>query len=413
MMDNEKGTPENSVSKTNWQMCAICQEVTREALQCSADTKRSDVGAGYKTLAGNTKKLSKLGCMPRDLCLSRLEEGNGIEGTFLANKARWHKGCYTLFNSTKLKHAEKRHATLEEDLVGGNFTRSNVSVRPKETVPAYFIKSDGQTLDNVSTLRLDDRVWECAILLNEEKLVAKLSGGDLIALEAKYHTKCLSMLYRKAQYAKEGKDESEQPRHRLDGIALAELVSYNEEFGTGSAELPTFKLADLANMYKSCLQRLGCGTTARVNTSRLKERLVFQIPGLQCYNKGPDMYLAFRDVGFALHKVHKQDCDEEAMHLAKTAAIVCKDMLTSKYSFSGSFGSDCQAKSVPASVLSLVKMILYGPNTEEQECSSGKEQAVLTISQLLQFNICAWCCDKEVKWGRRSKCCETPLSKYT
>ena len=44
------------------------------------------------------------------------------------------------------------------------------------------------------------------------------------------------MLYGKAQYAREGKEESEQPRHRLDGIALAELVSYIEEFGTSSAE---------------------------------------------------------------------------------------------------------------------------------------------------------------------------------
>ena len=42
------------------------------------------------------------------------------------------------------------------------------------------------------------------------------------------------MLYRKAQYAKEEKEESEQPHHRLDGIALAELVSYIEEFGTSS-----------------------------------------------------------------------------------------------------------------------------------------------------------------------------------
>ena len=49
-----------------------------------------------------------------------------------------------------------------------------------------------------------------------------------------YHTKCLSMLCRKAQYVKDGKDESEQPRHRLDGIALVELVSYIEEFGTSS-----------------------------------------------------------------------------------------------------------------------------------------------------------------------------------
>ena len=172
MMDNEKRTPGNSVSKTNWQLCAICQEVTSEALQCPAGTKRSDVGAGYKTLAGNIEKFSELGCMPTNLCLSRLDEGNGIEGTFLVNKARWHKSCFALFNSAKLKRAEKRHATLEEDVVSGKITRSNVSVCSKETVPVSFIcdKSDGQTLHSVSTLGLDDRVRECATLLNEERL---------------------------------------------------------------------------------------------------------------------------------------------------------------------------------------------------------------------------------------------------
>lgn len=180
-------------------------------------------------------------------------------------------------------------------------------------------------------------------------------------------------------------------------------MSYIEEFGTSSAEFPTFKLTDLANMYKSCLQRLGYDAKAHVNTLRLKERLIFQTPGLQCYNEGHDLYLAFRDdVGFALHKAHKQDCDEEVMHLANTAAIVRKDMLTSKYSFSELLESDCQAKSIPASVLSLVKIVLYGPTIEEQECSSGKIQATLTISQLLQYNVRACCRDKEVKQERRA-----------
>ena len=194
MMDNEKGTPENSVSKTGRFVPFLKRLPVRH---CNVLLIRT-------LLAGNLEKFFKLGCMPTDLCLSRPDEGNGIEGTFLANKARWHKSCYALFNSTKVKRAEKRHATLEEDLVGGKFTRSNVSVCSKETVPACFIcdRCDGQTLHNVSTLGLDDRVRESATLLNEERLLAKLSGGDLIALEAKYHTKCLSMLYRKAQYAK-------------------------------------------------------------------------------------------------------------------------------------------------------------------------------------------------------------------
>ena len=96
----------------------------------------------------------------------------------------------------------------------------------------------------------------------------------------------------------------------------------------------------------------------------------------------------------------------------KTVAIVRKDMFANKYSFSGSFEPDCQAKSVPASLLSLVKMILYGPNIVEQACSSGKVQAALTISQLLQYNTRVRCRDKEVKQERRNKCRETPLSTH-
>lgn len=34
-------------------------------------------------------------------------------------------------------------------------------------------------------MELDARVRECTTLLNDEKLLAKLGGGDLIALEAR------------------------------------------------------------------------------------------------------------------------------------------------------------------------------------------------------------------------------------
>ena len=43
-------------------------------------------------------------------------------------------------------------------------------------------------------LEVDEKVRECAILLQDGKLVAKLSAGDLIAIDAKYHVKCLVSL---------------------------------------------------------------------------------------------------------------------------------------------------------------------------------------------------------------------------
>ena len=107
----------------------------------------------------------------------------------MANKVRWHKSCFALFNSTKLKRAEKRRTKLEDYVKGGKFTHSNVSVAQKKLFPPVLYATSVMAKHfSVSTLGLDDQLQECATLLNKERLLAKLSGGDLIALEAKYHT---------------------------------------------------------------------------------------------------------------------------------------------------------------------------------------------------------------------------------
>ena len=401
---------------TDWELCVICQESNKEGLQCPADSRRADKGAGYKTLADNLKQFADLGYMPKDVNLSRLDEGDGIAAAFFKHRARYHKSCYALFNSTKLKRAQKRKSEApDEPPAGGKFTRSNALAYTKDTSPSCFLcESDKQPLHRVSTLSLDARVRECANVLNDEKLLAKLGGEDLIALEASYHASCLSMLYRSTEYAKRDAVRGDEKPHRLEGIALADLVTFIEESRTNSGgELPTFKLADLAKMYTNRLQQLGMENTARPNSSRLKERIIAQVPDLQLYNKGRDVYLAFgEDVGNALQKVHKEDSDDEAIHLAKAAAIVRKDILTNKYSFNGSFERDCQLRSIPASLLSFVNMILYGPNINAEEGSFSKGQAALTIAQLVQYNTYLRRREGDVKKERRNKSRESPVPIY-
>jgi hypothetical protein len=77
-------------------------------LQCPANSKRHDVGAGYSTLSANIIRFSELNQLPITIDLSRLDEGNGIEATFMEHGAKWHKCCYTKFNITKLRRAEKK-----------------------------------------------------------------------------------------------------------------------------------------------------------------------------------------------------------------------------------------------------------------------------------------------------------------
>ena len=111
---------------TDWSRCAICQSDKNESLRCSAESiDKSNIRAGYNTLARNITELSNLGCLPNDFDgLSRINEGDGLEETFSRRRARWHLSCYEKFNSTKVEGARKRRASSDKQAVGGKYTRS-------------------------------------------------------------------------------------------------------------------------------------------------------------------------------------------------------------------------------------------------------------------------------------------------
>lgn len=60
----------------------------------------------------------------------------------------------------------------------------------------FFDESDGY-LRIARTFGIDRRVREGALLLSDEKLIAKLSEGDTHAIEAKYHGNYLCSFYGK------------------------------------------------------------------------------------------------------------------------------------------------------------------------------------------------------------------------
>lgn len=75
-------------------------------------------------------------------------------------------------------------------------------------------------LHNVCTFGLDTRVRRCAFALQDQKLLAKLSVGDLVALEACYNSSCIA-LYKRAETVCKGK--ADDTKFQLEGIALTDL----------------------------------------------------------------------------------------------------------------------------------------------------------------------------------------------
>lgn len=216
--------------KTDWEKCILCQEATSEHLQCPAESKRSDVstGRGYFTLSLNIVRFGELDELPMPIDLGRLDEGNGIEATLLKHEAKWHKSCHTKFNVTKLLRAEKRKSTVEdsdlENAIPRKHTRKSGS---HDTDLCFFCETTSalEPLNEASTFYLDSRVRKCAVVLQDKRLLAKLSAGDMIAQDAQYHLRCLVTLYNKT-VAVQNENKQDTAENVSHGIALAELLAY-------------------------------------------------------------------------------------------------------------------------------------------------------------------------------------------
>ena len=393
-MDPDEHEPQAAQrpSATDWKLCLFCQEVKDESLKCPSKSNRPTDGAGFKTIAENLQAFHKISCLPRSLQLSRLDDGEGIEAAFRHNEAKWHDTCRLKFNSTKLKRIEKRKAPPPDDEVAHKFTRQNSDKRKFSKSTCLFCDKCDNELCKAATKGLNSRVRQCANTLKDESLLVKLGEEDLIAQDAKYHVQCLVSYYNKARALQADKGHDDDMN---DSIAFDGLLSYIEDVRMDSLVAPVFELKDLVKLYATSLEQLGTSVEGRVHSTRLKERLLDHFQDMEAHKKGRDVILVFnQDVGDALGKACEKDADNDAVHLARAANIVRRDMLKMKQEFTGSFDSNCQADSVPTSLLALVSMVLYGPNkdpnqTGPQSNSTCIPQAALTISQLLMFNSLA------------------------
>ena len=263
------------------------------------------------------------------------------------------------------------------------------------------------------TMQLNDRVNECARTLGDGQLLAKLSGGDVVAQELKYHPLCLVGLYNiESPHLKSLSDKQSKHNCPVKGanrLAFSELVTYINETknNSESTTLVVFRLADLAALYKQRLQQFG-PLSQDINTTRLKEHLLEQIPELEAHRRGRDILLAFRkDVSSVLSQGSEFT---EALVLTKVAKILRHHMLDFKTKFDGMMCEGSVEDAVPATLVQFVCMIEHGADIKSQ-LRFGASKTDLAMAQLLQYN-----CYARYKEGsathRHAKDHETPFPEF-
>ena len=268
------------------------------------------------------------------------------------------------------------------------------------------------TLHEISTFKVDQRIRKCVMDIKDQVLISKLgSACDLIAQEAKYHTNCLSNLYNKAR-AFHNKLKQNTQCSNSSSIAFAELISYLND-SSAESKKQSFRLADIVKLYRERLNQLGDNGLHPIHSTDLKDRILRHLPDMHAYNKGRDVFLAFSEhVGALLLDDFIEDKDDLSLMMVTTANNIRRKVFSNVNSFSGSFDQDSQVCSVPQSLLSLVNMIINGSNIKDQKHNKNISQPVLTIAQLISFN-----CVKKRKSDDSSKVYhvkdrQTPLPLY-
>lgn len=155
---------------------------------------------------------------------------------------------------------------------------------------------------------------------------------------------------------------------------------YIYETKVASSDPPIFCLGNVCILYKERLEQLGI-VAPDVHATHLKERLLLHIPELAPHHQGHDVLLVFKkDGGLILAQAIQYG---DAVHLAKAAEMIRRDLLQHKSEFSIMSVDGCLEETVPPSLLQFVCMIEHGADIKSQ-IQNGASKSDLAISQLLQ-----------------------------
>ena len=403
----------------DWTLCALCQVTKTEKLVCPA---RKPPAAGYKYVAENLKQFQEMGFNPVDVSLCRLDEGDGFEKTFRLKSACWHKSCFSKVSSTILERKRKQadsptaspiktrraagtSSTAPEDNDG---EETQASTKTKPRLCFFCNEPPGPKGLHVAwTLGVHYKVHYTAVHINDTDVLRKLANADMVAGDANYHLKCLAAYYRK-----QPKANKEDNSSSLHAIAFAELVAFVESYRDDTETRPLFYMSHLSRLYASRLEAHGLHVPERVHSMRLREKLLANVPDLFSTHEGKNIVLMFnKDLGAAI----KQACtqDSQAVGLVRAAEVVRREIFKFTAAFNGNFEDGCQEKSVPATLRTLIALILDGSAAIEHSHNfdQSHRQAVLTISQLVSFN-CRKFSRQESSFQRHNKERETPLPIY-
>ena len=128
---------------------------------------------------------------------------------------------------------------------------------------------------------MDSNVRDCAAIIEDTELLGRLSAGDMVAQDAKYHKNCLSVLHNRVRKAEFEGPEYKAKEREVSGTVFSELVLYIEEA--------------IVELYQSIIHLIGVKLETKVHYTRLKQRLLAQFTDMRAHTKGRGRLLLFEE----------------------------------------------------------------------------------------------------------------------
>ena len=118
----------------------------------------------------------------------------------------------------ELARERLRNHTIQVQLKLGDLHLNTTKTQAKDVCICCDNPAGSVGIHKAFTSEVDFKVRTFATELCDTKLLAKLACGDMVAIDAQYHAKCLAKLYKRAQLSR--KDQKFFPENVLHGIVF-------------------------------------------------------------------------------------------------------------------------------------------------------------------------------------------------
>ena len=162
----------------------------------------------YHTVSSNLKAFQQINSLPTSLP-SRCEKYESFEklcAIFLEKKAVFRKSCMSAYNKQKFDRERKLPQVKSLDPAFHNEEDNESEVfdseakrrstrrseeKPTHSEKCFFCGEFSKDMHRCQTLKLNQKVRDIATEMGDNQMLAKLSQGDMVAVDAKYNLRCL------------------------------------------------------------------------------------------------------------------------------------------------------------------------------------------------------------------------------